>query len=179
MVRAFPIVILLALMTAGAARAQSAAPPQGGFAPPQGGGAPGQGAVSPQQALCQQLVLLHEATEKRGMAVQAAFKRKATAQEACGLIKAFADDESKMIKFVEQNGVWCGIPAEVVKQMKAGQARTAMARTNACNAAAAPKPAPLPTLGDALGTTRVPDASNTKTGRGGAFDTLNGNPIAR
>jgi hypothetical protein len=158
-VRAFPLVILIVLAASGEARAQFQTPEQ--------------------QAQCQLFVTIRDEVQKRGQAVQAAFKRKATPQEACGLIKTFAENEAKMVKFVETNGVWCGFPPDAIKQLKASQARTAQAQTNACNAAAAPKPLPAPTLGDALGTTRVPDASNTRTGRGGVYDTLNGNPIAR
>ena len=50
-----------------------------------------------------------------------------------------------------------------------------------CNAAGpgpAGPPAP-PSLSDALGTSRIPDASNIRTGKGGTFDTLGGSPIAR
>ena len=97
--------------------------------------------MSPQQALCQQFIPLRDEVQKRGMAVQTAFQHKATPQEACGLIKAFAEDESRRwSSSSSRTGSGAVSRADAIKQLKASQARTALARTNACNAAAAPSP---------------------------------------
>jgi hypothetical protein len=70
---------------------------------------------------------------------------------------------------------------EAVKQMEANHGRTVKLRDQICQIAArggGGGPA-APSLSDALGTSRVPDASTTSTGRG-TLDTLTGgNPLAR
>jgi hypothetical protein len=131
------------------------------------------------QAQCQKLGPLLQEREKRGRALQEASKRKGSPQEGCRLIKAFQANETELIKFIEANGQWCGLPPDALAQLKASAAQTAQVRGNVCAAAAGPPPPKPPTLGEVLGTTRVPDATTTRTGRGGAFDTLTGNPIAR
>jgi hypothetical protein len=121
---------------------------------------------------------LRNAAEKNGKAIQAASKRKAPATEICALFKRFAVSEEKYIKYAEVNATWCGIPAEAVKQMQANHAQTLKIRTRVCSVAAAPPRPRGPTLGDALGTTPIPDANTTRTGRG-TYDTLTGNPLGR
>lgn len=120
---------------------------------------------------------LREEAQKRAGAVQAAGKRKAPPNELCQLFGRFAEAESKVIKFVEDNGTWCGIPPDALKQMKESQSKANETRKQVCAAAAAPRPQG-PTLGDALGTTRVPDASKARTGTG-TFDTLTGSTPPR
>lgn len=156
-----------------------AAPPaQGGFqAAP--GGFPGAGPAAQPPAKCQEIEALHKDRESRGATIQAGMQRKAPPGELCPLIRRYADAEAKFIKFIEGNAKTCGFPSEIIPQLKEGHKRTLQGRTNICNAAAGPPPPKPPTLGEALGAARVPDASNTRTGRGGAFDTLSGNPIAR
>jgi hypothetical protein len=121
---------------------------------------------------------LRNEAEKRGLAIQAASKRKAPPTEVCGLFKRFAEAEAKYVKYAETNATWCGIPDDAVKQMKANHSQTLKIRERVCMAAANPPRPRGPSLGDALGTTTVPDASTTRTGRG-TFDTLTGNPLTR
>jgi hypothetical protein len=118
---------------------------------------------------------LRQQAEKRAAAIKAAADRKAPPEEACKLIQQFQAAEAKMISFAEKNNVWCGIPPEVIKQMKAGAVRTQQARTQACAAASAPR-ARAPSLSEALGTSRAPAPETAVTGRG-TFDTLTGNPL--
>jgi hypothetical protein len=120
---------------------------------------------------------LREEAQKRATAISVAGKRKAPPNEVCQLFNRFAEAETKVIKFVEENGTWCGIPPDALKQMKESQAKGDAMRKNVCAVAAAPRPQ-VPTLGDALGTTRVPDVSKARTGTG-TFDTLTGSPPAR
>lgn len=122
MVRAFPLVIVIAIA------ATSEAP-----------------SAEPLPAVCQQFIPLRDRVQKSGMVVQGAFKRKATPQEVCGLIKSFADDEAKMVMFVEDNAIPCGFPADTLEQLRASRERTAHAQTSVCS-----WPAALPTLGDPL-----------------------------
>jgi hypothetical protein len=125
-----------------------------------------------------QFLVLRADAETKAKALQAASKRQATPQEACGLFNAFVRAEEKVVKYAGDNTVWCGIPPNIVQQMKANHAKARTARTRVCQAAAQPVRPAGPTLGEALGTTPVPDASNTKRGHG-IFDTLTGSPLGR
>jgi len=119
---------------------------------------------------------LRNDTEKKAQAIRAASERKAAPKEACNLFGALAAAEAKLVKFSIANATWCGIPPQAIEQMKAGHARTNQMRGRICQAAANPARAAGPSLGDALGTTVVPDASTIKPGRG-TFDTLTGTPL--
>ncbi len=88
----------------------------------------------------------------------------------------FSTAEAAALKFLEVNATWCGVPAEAIKSAKAAHEKTLKFRTVVCTEA--PKPH-VPTLSDALGTPELDTAKNTKTGTGGTFDTLTGNPLAR
>jgi len=66
---------------------------------------------------------LREEAQKRAAAISAAGKRKAPPNEICQLFGRFAEAESKVIKFVEDNGTWCGIPPEALKLFPARRAR--------------------------------------------------------
>jgi hypothetical protein len=120
---------------------------------------------------------LREEAQKRANLISQAGKRKAPPNEICQLFTRFAEAETKVIKFVEENGTWCGIPPEALKQMKESQGKGDEVRKKVCAAAANPAPRG-PTLGDALGTTRVPDVGKARTGTG-TFDTLTGSTPAR
>lgn len=115
--------------------------------------------------------------QKKAEAIQAASKRKASPVQACPLFNAFYAAEGKALKFAETNAATCGIPKQAIDQMKDSHNRTAQVRERVCQAAAQMKQQPAgPTLGEALGTSRVPDAGNIKPGRG-TFDTLTGTPL--
>ena len=130
---------------------------------------------------CQEEFLtLQKEREKRGLALKEAQTRKPERAEFCSLIKAYSASEALVVKFMETNNVWCGIPPQALAQMKTVYAGTQKAQKQVCNpAAAGPSgPPPAPSLSDALGTSRVPDSTTTRTGRG-TFDTLTGSPLGR
>ena len=161
------------------------APPAGAGGPPppmapmspMGGGMPQQ----QQQPPCaSDFIPLREEAEKRASVIRAASegKKKLTQPEACAAFRALVTAEGKVVKFIVDKHAQCGIPEQAIGQVKANHARTTKIRDQVCNAARAPGPA-APSLSDALGTSRVPDASSTSTGRG-TLDTLTaGNPLAR
>ena len=127
-----------------------------------------------------QFTTLRSEVEKRGMAARAASEKQAPRDEMCKLVKAYGAAETKWIKFAESSMAKCGIPQEIVKQLKTVHARTADGEKKLCAAGPAGGPAAAPTLSDALGggaslPAREPDKRKT----GGAFDTLTGNPLAR
>jgi len=124
---------------------------------------------------------LRDEAEKRGLALKAGIQKKVSREEACTLIKSYAAAEAKVVKFIQANASWCGIPAEAAGSMKANHTRTLQSEKQVCSgggmAGGAAKPTG-PGLSDALGTTRSgsldPLAPNS-----GTLDTLTGNVLAK
>jgi hypothetical protein len=120
---------------------------------------------------------MREDVEKSAMAIKAANDRKASREEACPLFKIFASREAKMLKFLETNRVACGVPPQVITQVKASHSNTIRIRNQVCSAAPSGPP-PGPSLSDALGGPIIADDTTVKPGRG-TFDTLTGNALQR
>ena len=158
----------------------SAAPSQGGFVPPPTGFGPSLGA--PQQAqqeppCFQEFMKLRQEADKKGRAIQEASKKKVPPTVACKLFNEYSASENKLVKYVSTNATKCEIPKEVVENLTKNHAKTNEVRARVCQVAAAGPPKPRgPSLSDAL-SAPVPDAGNVRTGRGGTFDTLSGNPL--
>ena len=123
----------------------------------------------------QEFFKLRDDAEKKAVAIKAANDRKASPKEACALFTGLAASQTKMLKFVNENGQWCGIPPNIAEQIKQGSAKVTEIRTRVCQVAAAPQRQQGPSLSDALNAP-VPDSNNIKTGRG-TFDTLTGSPL--
>jgi hypothetical protein len=180
--RAVPLVLVLAVLPIWPAAAQFGGMPGmpgSGMSP--GGGPGGQFGAAPQQPppACQQLVTLRDETQKHGQALQAASQKKASAEELCKLFKVFLASETKMVKGLEEQSATCGVPPEVIQQVRSGHSKATQTSKQICEVAAqGPRPSG-PSLSDALGTTPVvPDTTSTKKGQG-TFDTLSGSPLAR
>ena len=120
---------------------------------------------------------LRDEAQKRAGLIRTASDRKASAKEACALFNAFSAAELKLIKYATDNAASCGIPQQVVTQMKQGHAKTGEIRSKVCKAATAPLQQAAPSLSDALAGP-VTDSNNIKTGRG-TFDTLTGTPLGK
>ena len=156
------------------------APPVGGFG---GGGAPAGPSMSPTEAECMKgFMPLREEAEKRGKLIKAASDRHAPPDEACKLISGFGTAETKMLKYVESHLTQCGIPPQVLDQLKAGHKNSEGMQQKICavaqQMASQPKGPAGPSLSEVLGSsTALPEANNTK--KGSTFDTLNGNVLAR
>jgi len=161
MKRSLAAVITVAALAAapGTAPAQTAAPAQ-------------PGAVQ-----CNDFVKLRSDAEQKAGAIRNATQQKVDRKDVCGLVQRFSTAEAAVVKFLEVNKTWCGVPDQVVQQAKSNHEKTLKFRTAVCTEAPATKPRP-PSLSDAIGTPSVDSAENTKTGRG-TFDTLNGNPLAK
>ena len=140
------------------------------------GGPPGGPPGSP-QGQCADFPRLSAEAKKRADAVQAAINAKVDRKQVCMLMISFTAAETNVIKFLEDNKTWCGVPDQAIAVSKANHEKSLKFRTMACNNDAAPVQKP-PTLSDAIKTPSVDSATNTKTGRG-TFDTLTGNPLAR
>ena len=138
---------------------------------------PAQPARPQQEPPCvQEFFKLRDDAEKKAAAIKAANEHKVSPREACPLFGALLAAQTKMLKYTNDNGVWCGIPPQVAGQLKEAVAKVSEIRTRVCQAASAPA-ARGPSLSDAL-TNPVPDSNNIKTGRG-TFDTLTGSPLGK
>jgi hypothetical protein len=126
---------------------------------------------------CATFPQLRTDAQQKAMAVQEAIKKKAERKDVCVLVTRFYAAEGNVVKFLEDNKTWCGIPDQAITMAKTNHERTAKFRTAACTEAPAAKPK-VPTLSDAINTPSVDTGNNTKTGRG-TLDSLNGNPLAR
>jgi hypothetical protein len=155
------------------------APVSGGFTrpPPQ---QQQQAQGGPSSDCMKQFIPLRDDTEKRGKAIKAASDRHASPQEACKLIGMFNQAELKMLKYVEKNSARCGIPAQVLDQLKTGHKNSETMLKKVCDAAQQAQRAPAgPTLSDVLGSAAaLPEATTRKKG-GSTFDTLSGNVLTR
>ncbi len=133
---------------------------------------------------CQEeFATLQKEREKRGLVLKEMQTRKVKPERAefCNLIKSYSAAEAQVVKFMETNNVWCGIPPQAVGQMKTVYAATQKAQKTVCSGGPGPSGGgapPPPSLSDALGTARIPDSTTTRTGRG-TLDTLTGNPLGR
>lgn len=149
---------------------------QGGFGVRPGGfSSPPPAEPSEAQKVCLTFPSIREDVEKGAAGIRSASERKAAREEVCPLFKSFAAKEAKMVKFLETNQKLCGVPPNVVTQVKQNHAKTIQIRNNVCSAGPAPSG---PTLSDALGGPVIADDTNVRTGRG-TFDTLTGNALQR
>lgn len=121
---------------------------------------------------------LRDEAQKKAGAIQAASKNKVDPKTACGLFNNFSAAEAKLVKYAADNVSSCGIPPEVIANLKAQHTKTVGIQTRVCQAAANPPRPAGPSLSDVLGGTAVPDANNIRTGRG-TYDTLTGTPLGR
>jgi hypothetical protein len=126
---------------------------------------------------CADFPRLSAEAKKRADAVQAAINAKADRKQICTLLTTFVASEATVIKFLEENKEWCGVPNQAIATSKTNHEKSIKFKTMACAADAAPQVKP-PSLSDAIKTPSVDSSANTKTGRG-TFDTLTGNPLAR
>lgn len=118
---------------------------------------------------------LRDDVQKQGLAAKAAGQRKVSREEMCKHITSYSAAELKWVKYTESNVKTCGIPPEVVQQLKQVHSNTEQTKEKIC--APAPVAAP-PSLSDALGTSRLPTPDTTKSA-GGTLDTLTGSALAR
>jgi hypothetical protein len=124
---------------------------------------------------CDGFMPLRTDAQQKGMAIGAAEKRHAERKEMCTVVSKFFVAEDAVLKFLEKNKTWCGVPDQAIASAKATHEKTAKFREALCAPAPQPK---VPTLSDAIGTPSIDTAKNTKTGHG-TFDTLTGNPLAK
>jgi hypothetical protein len=123
-------------------------------------------------------VPLKDAAQKKMKILSEGFKHQAPPGELCALFNNFADAEGKMLKFLETNASSCGIPQEVITTSRTNHSKTMEKKQQFC-ASASFGERRGPGLGEALGMRAVPTPETTSSGKGGAFDTMSGSPLAR
>jgi hypothetical protein len=128
-------------------------------------------------AVCNTFIQIRDDAQQKALAIRTAVQNKAERKDICALVQRYYTAESSVVKFLEENKSWCGIPDQAIKAAKDNHEHTLKFRTAACTEAPATKPR-APSLSDAIGTPSVDTGANTKTGRG-TLDSLNGNPLAR
>jgi len=163
-----------AAMTPAPMGAPMGAPAPMGAAPPMGSPYGGGGQPPP---CVVEFGKLRDEVQKKGLAAKAAQEHKVAREEMCKVIQAYAAAEGKWVKFAETGVATCGIPGQIVAQLKQVHARTEQARTNICSGGPVGGVAAAPSLSDALGTTRL-QLDTKKTGTN-YLDTLTGNAIQR
>jgi hypothetical protein len=139
-----------------------------------GGGMGGGGSAPP---CVGEFSKMREDVQKKGIAAKQASEKHVTREELCKLITVYSAAEGQWLKFTEKGVSACGIPAEIVNQLKQVHGRTEMAREKICAAGPANAAAAGPSLSEALGTSR-PTLENKHTGAN-TFDTLTGNAIQK
>ncbi len=146
---------------------------------PDRGAMPGGFGAAPQgpPPACQKIMVYRDETAKAGQALQAAGKKKPGPEELCKLFKVFMAAETKFMKGLEENSATCGVPADVIKQVKLGHNKASETAKQVCDAAAQGARPAGPSLSDALGTT--PTMPDTSSKRGVTFDTLTGSPLVQ
>jgi hypothetical protein len=142
-----------------------------------GAAAPGAAWAQSAPPQCTAFPQLRNDAQEKAMAVRNAIQHKAERKEVCTLVQRFYAAEATVVKFLEENKSWCGIPEQAITTAKQNHERTLKFRTAACSDAPEAKPRP-PSLSDAIGTPSVDSGENTKTGRG-TLDSLTGNPLAK
>ncbi len=126
---------------------------------------------------CNDFMKIKADAEQKGTAVRTANEHHADRKEVCTLMTRFVASEALLVKFLDDNKTWCGVPDQVLKVAHANHEKSIKFRTVACSDAPEGRPK-APSLSDAITTPSVDTSTNTKTGRG-TFDTLTGNPLAR
>jgi hypothetical protein len=151
--------------------APMAAPPGG-----MGGGGMGGGGGNPPPCVAE-FAKMREDVQKKGLAAKQASEKHVSREELCKLITVYSSAEGNWLKFTEKGVAACGIPAEIVSQLKQVHGRTETAREKICAAGPANAAMAGPSLSEALGTSRP--TLETKRAGSNMFDTLTGNAIQK
>jgi hypothetical protein len=107
-----------------------------------------QSPAPPTGVQCNDFSKLSAEAQKRGALVGAAMKAKADRKELCTLMTNFVAAETNVVKFLEDNKVWCGVPEDALRVSKANHEKSIKFRTAACSEEG-PRPK-APSLSDAI-----------------------------
>jgi len=115
--------------------------------------------------------------EKRGAAAKAINDRHGSREDLCKALTTMVAAEGKWVSYSEKSQASCGIPPDLIKELKTNHDHMLKVRKQVCDAGATAAGPAAPSLSEALGTSQLPARDNTTTKRGGTLDTLTGNPI--
>jgi len=156
----------------------SVGPPAGpsamGFGPP---------AQQPGENPCMaEFTRLRGEVEAKGRVAKAVSQRKGSREDLCSAVGAIAAAQTRWVKFAVGRASSCGIPPDVIKQLKEGENHLFQLRKAICSGAPPPGagPPPAPSLAEALSSTPYQSSASDSTApkkRGGVLDTLTGTPI--
>jgi hypothetical protein len=141
-------------------------------AAPQGGGA-----ANPCVA---EFTRLRGEVEKKGAVAKTVSDRKGTREEMCSAVSGIHTAQVKWVKYAKDHSSQCGMPPDILKQLRLGQDNLAKLRKNICSGGGATAAAPAaPSLSEALGTAGLPPSSSSDAPkkRGGVLDSMTGTPI--
>ncbi|HSI41838.1 MAG TPA: hypothetical protein VLA00_14945 [Xanthobacteraceae bacterium] len=124
--------------------------------------------------------------EQKGNALQAAIKKKQPPTALCPMFRRLAVAQDKFVSYLTANQTACGVPADILKKLKANNAQLTGTRDKVCQiamqqeqgggAAGPAGPPPQGSLSSGLGLpSAIPSSRNAKPGN--LFDTLNGNAL--
>jgi hypothetical protein len=100
-----------------------------------------------------------------------------TQKKADAVMTTFVAAEGAVVKFLQDNKTWCGVPDQAVAASTANHEKSLKFRTQVCSD---DEPHPkTPSLSDAIKTPDVDSSANTKTGGYGTFNSLTGNPLGK
>lgn len=144
----------------------------------EGGPPPGPGAfANPAQRICLEFPNMRDDVAKSFSQIRTASERKVPREEVCPMFKSAVLKEEKLLRFLEANKALCGVPPQIIVQVKTNHTQTIRIRDQVCSNK--PGPGAGPSLSDALGAPIIADDTDaTKPGRG-TFDTLTGNVLSR
>src|SRR6516225_6549665 len=87
---------------------------------------------APPGVQCNDFAKLSDEAQKRANLVSTAMKAKVDRKELCTLMTNFVAAEGSVVKFLETNKVWCGVPDQVITTSKANHEKSLKFRTTAC-----------------------------------------------
>ena len=117
---------------------------------------------------------LRDDAESKGKAIKAANDRKASPKEACQLFGAFVAAQSKMLKYASENTTWCGIPPQVVENLKLGVTKMSKCVTDLSGRSFADA-----ARSQSERCATILFLTQQYQNRRGTFDTLTGNPLGK
>ncbi|MGZ5853541.1 MAG: hypothetical protein ACXWKC_06650 [Xanthobacteraceae bacterium] len=117
--------------------------------------------------------------EKAGKVAKAVNDKHGSREEFCKAFTNLHAAQAKWVNYAQKNAKNCGIPPDIIKQLKLGETNLNKMRTNVCNGGGTAGPAAAPSLAEALGTATLParDSNEVAKKRGGTLDTLTGESI--
>src|SRR5262249_35278322 len=96
------------------------------------GGGFGAGPFAEQQECMRRFAALRSEVEKKGMAARVGSEKRVARGEMCKLVTAYSAAEAERMAYVDTTMSRCGIPMDIVVQLKTVHAKTAEGRKKVC-----------------------------------------------